>query len=281
MTGIINWNELRKAMISEGRRRRGREKPGDMWDKRAEEFNRSTKERSERTERQVASMKLDPEYTVLDVGAGTGRLSVPIAKIAKQVTAVDQSAGMLGYLAENMAEEGLSNYRAIQKRWEDVRLGVDIEPHDVVIASHSLGMFDLQEALAKMDAAAKKRVYVFTAAGKWFFDDFEEELWERVYDRPPRRGGGFRSDYMLLYNILHDMGIYANVEIRDAEHVQRYESLDEAVERWKARREVPEESEPLLREYLAKNLEDKNGGGLIFRRRTKSAMIWWPKSESS
>ncbi|MDP1051415.1 hypothetical protein Q6251_30685, partial [Klebsiella quasipneumoniae] len=81
-----------------------------------------------------------------------------------------------------MAEEGLSNYRCIQQRWEDVELGVDIEPHDVVIASHSLGMFDLREALAKMDAAANRRVYVFTAAGKWFFDDFEEELWERVYD---------------------------------------------------------------------------------------------------
>ncbi|HOO55054.1 MAG TPA: class I SAM-dependent methyltransferase [Methanothrix sp.] len=270
-------------MISEGRKRRGHENPGDMWDKRAEEFNRSTRGRNERTDRQVASLKLDPDYTVLDVGAGTGRLSVPIAKIVKQVTAVDQSRGMLSYLEENMAEEGLSNYKAIQKRWEDVELGVDLEPHDVVIASHSLGMFDLQEALAKMDAAAKKRVYIFTAAGKWFFDGFEEELWERVYDRPPRRGGGLRSDYMLLYNILHDMGIYANVEIRDAEHVQRYGSLDEAVERWKARREISEENEPLLREYLAKNLTEDgdNGGGLTFRRRTKSAMIWWPKSESS
>jgi hypothetical protein len=86
---------------------------------------------------------------------------------------------------------------------------------------------------------------------------------------------------MLLYNILHDMGIYANVEIRDTEHVQRYGSLDEAVERWKARREIAEENVPLLREYLAKNLEREDGDGLTFRRRTKSAMIWWPKSESS
>ena len=282
MTNIINWNELRKAMISEGRKRRCHEKPGEMWDKRAEEFNRSTRGRSERTDRQVASLKLDPDYTVLDVGAGTGRLSVPIAKIVKQVTAVDQSRGMLSYLEENMAEGGLSNYKAIQKRWEDVELGADLEPHDVVIASHSLGMFDLQEALEKMNAAAKKRVYIFTAAGKWFFDDLEEELWERVYDRPLRRGrgGGFRSDYMLLYNILHDMGIYANVEIRDSEHVQRYESLDEAVERWEEGREILEENEPLLREYLAKNLTEE-GDGLIFRRRTKSAMIWWQKSESS
>jgi len=281
LNGIINWNELRKAMTSDGHRRRGRENPAEHWDRRAEEFNRSTKGKSDRADRQVASLQLDSDYTVLDVGAGTGRLSVPIAKMVKQVTAVDQSKGMLSYLEENMTEGGLSNYRIIQKSWEDVELGGDIEPHDVVIASHSLGMFDLQEALAKMDAVAKKRVYIFTSAGKWFFDDLEEELWERVYDRPPRRGGGMRSDYMLLYNILHDMGIYANVEIRDSEHVQRYGNLDEAVERWKERRDIPEENEPLLREYLAKNLESDNGDGLVFRRKTKSAMIWWPKSESS
>jgi ubiquinone/menaquinone biosynthesis C-methylase UbiE len=112
LTGIINWNELRKAMMPGGHRRRDHETPGEMWDKRAEEFNRSTKEWSEGTERQVASLQLDPDYTVLDVGAGTGRLSVPIAKIVKQVTAVDQSRGMLGYLEENMVEEGLSNEQA-------------------------------------------------------------------------------------------------------------------------------------------------------------------------
>jgi len=129
-----------------------------MWDKRAKEFNRSTREKSDRTEEQVASFRLDPDWSVLDVGAGTGRLSVPIAKMVRHVTAVDQSRGMLDCLQENIAKEGLANVTCLQKRWEQVQLGVDIEPHDVVIASHSLGMFDLQEAVAKMDAAAKRRV---------------------------------------------------------------------------------------------------------------------------
>ncbi|MCR3883993.1 MAG: class I SAM-dependent methyltransferase [Methanothrix sp.] len=279
LTGFINWNELRKAIISEGRRGRGRESSEDMWDKRAKEFNKSTREKSDRTEEQVASFRLYPEWSVLDVGAGTGRLSVPIAKRVRTVTAVDQSRGMLDYLRENIAKERLANVTCLQKRWEDVQLGVDIEPHDVVIASHSLGMFDLQEAVAKMDAAAKRRVYILTAAGKWFFDDLEEELWEREFDGHTRRGG-WRSDYMLLYNILHDMGIYANVEIRDAEHVQRYESLDEAVGRWREMRDIPEEKVEDLREYLSKKLIEGEGG-LVSKRRAKSAMIWWPKDEGS
>jgi ubiquinone/menaquinone biosynthesis C-methylase UbiE len=275
LAGFINWNELRKAMISEGRRKRG-ENPAEEWDKRAEEFNRSTKEDDSRTEKQVARFRLDPNDSVLDVGAGTGRFSVPIAKRVRHVTAIDPSGGMLNYLKENMAEEGLSNYRCIQKRWEDVEVGIDIEPHDVVIASHSLGMFDLQDALAKMDAAAKKYVFILAAAGKWFYDDFEEELYKQVYKRPLGRSG-WRSDYMLIYNILHDVGIYANVEIIDSDDVQRYESLDEAVERWRVMTAIPEENEPFLRANLAKNITE-DGNGLLFGWRTKGAMIWWSKS---
>ena len=274
LTGFINWNELRKAMISEGHRKMSKN-PAEEWDKRAEEFNRSTKEDDNRTEELVDRFRLDPNYSVLDLGAGTGRFSVPIAKRVQHVTAIDPSDGMLNYLKENMTEEGLSNYRCIQKRWEDVEIGVDIEPHDVVIASHSLGMFDLQVALSKMDDAAKKYVFILAAAGKWFYDDIEDALYEQVYKRPPSRGG-WRSDYMLIYNILHDMGIYANVEIMDSDDFQRYESLDEAVERWRVMTEIPEKNKPILREYLAKNLIEDNNG-LLFRWRTKGAMIWWPK----
>jgi len=36
-------------------------------------------------------------------------------------------------------------------------------------------------------------------------------------------------NYVCLYNILHDMGICANVEIRNSEFEQRYNSLDDAV----------------------------------------------------
>lgn len=37
----------------------------------------------------------------------------------------------------------------------------------------------------------------------------------------------------------------------------------------------------LLSRKIGEILEAENGNGLVFRRRTKSAMIWWPKSESS
>ena len=162
---IINWNELRKMAMSGFRHGRRDEDPVKAWDKRAKKFNEHAMRQKERTEKQIAKLHLNPEYTVLDIGAGTGRLSIPIAKQVKSVTAIDQSSGMLSQLGVNMQKEGINNITCLQKRWEDVVIGQDIEPQDVVIASHSLGMFDLREALDKIDTTAKKYVYILQSAG--------------------------------------------------------------------------------------------------------------------
>jgi len=278
MAGIINWSELEKVIRSGYYRRRAHgEDPSSMWDKRAKHFNESMMQHRERAERQIANLDLKPEYTVLDVGAGTGRLAIPIAKRVKSVTAIDSSKGMLACLQENMEKEGITNIVCINKRWEDVELGVDIEQHDVVIASHSVST---QEAVAKMDAASKKYVYILTFAGRWMGDGEEEGgLWKAIYGERQRQRA-WHSDYILLYNILHDMKIYANLNIQESEFEQRYESLDDAVTKWKEMRDIPAEKEDVLREYLSRILiEDDGTGTLCFKRKSKSAMIWWQKAE--
>ena len=98
MEKIINWNELWKTMRSGYYQRRAREEeedPGSMWDKRAKRFNESWMQNRERAEKQIANLDLKSDYTVLDIGAGTGRLAIPLAKRVKTVTAIDQSKGML------------------------------------------------------------------------------------------------------------------------------------------------------------------------------------------
>jgi SAM-dependent methyltransferase len=276
MAGIINWNELWKLMrLNSPLRRTLEEDAGSLGDKYAEQCNESLmrSKSKERTEMQISKIELNPEYTVLDIGSGPGRLVIPIAKQVKTVTAIDPSRVMMAYLQENMKEDDVKNIVCINKRWENIELGVDIEPHDVVIAAHSLVMLDIQEALAKINAAAKRYVYLFTAAGRWQ----DEGLWKAINGekQPP-----WWLDYIYLCNILYDMEIYANVGIWDSEFELQYDSLDDAVNKWKEMYDPQSEKERVLREYLAKMLvKDENDGKLYLKRKLKSAMVWWRKNE--
>ncbi len=247
---------------------------GEYDRERAKWFNETVKTHKVRTEKQIVPIELDPEYTVLDVGAGTGRLAIPIAKKVKSVTAIDPSRNMLACLRANMKKEDIANIACINKRWEDIGLGVDVMPHDVVIASHSLAILDVQEALTKIDAAAKKSVYLFTFVkgirGLMWLDD---GLWNEIYD------GNYQtwSDHAYLSNILHDMGIYANTKIWDSEFEQPYDSLNEMVNYWKELYNTPSEKEEILTEYLLKMSVEKDGT-LYLSGKSKSAMVCWKKN---
>ena len=106
--------------------------------------------------------------------------------------------------------------------------------------------------------------------------DGEEELWHRIRGRGQR--GHRHSDYMLLYNILHDnLEIYADVNITRREWQQSYVDLDEAVSKWKEMHDLSADKEEVLRGYLEKVLRPDQQGRLAYSRRSKEAMISWSK----
>jgi SAM-dependent methyltransferase len=273
MTEIINWNELWKVMRSSSAWRRVPETDTGFWDRYAKQCNESAMRNRERTERELSTIGLDPDCSVLDVGSGVGRLAIPIASRVKTVTAIDPSAGMLTCLKEKMKKEGVKNIVCINKRWEDIEVNVDIEPHDVVIASYSLGMFDIEDALAKIDAAAKRSVYIFEFVGGWM----DETLWKELYGGKHPAWTG----YIYLYNILHGMGIYADVQIMDSDYEQRYGSLDDAVNGWMEMYNLPHEKEGILKEYLFNMTSEEDDGTLSLKRKSKSAVIWWRKNDGA
>lgn len=296
MPGIINWNELWKATHAGGFHNHGKDLAAH-WDSRARLFNKRVMKNRERAKSQVAILGLTQAETVLDVGAGTGRLALPMARQAKSVTAVDQSSGMLACLKENMAAEGIGNIRCIQKSWQDVALD-EIEPHDVVLSSNSLGVYDLKEALSKMDALAKRAVYIFTFSdGKR--DDGLRQFLKENRDRQNRdsessdgesrdrvRGGGHgRSEigpagYLVIYNLLAEMGILADIRMMNWQSDEHYASLDEAVAEWKEMHEVPDEKDQTLREFLSQRLT-KDGSGLCMHLSHRQVLISWQKGGAS
>ena len=278
MQRIIDWNELWKAVYasSPDRVEKGRD-PAAHWNKRAAAYRRATRDERRATEQELAILDARQGETVLDVGAGTGRLAVPVARTAAHVTALDPSEGMLAALRERMAAEGLTNYSCLRKRWEDTVIGRDIEPHDVVIAAFSLGFYDLAAALEKLDAAARRAVYLFWHAGEWRDPD-EMALYRAVFGEEATMRKGY-PDYIYPVNILHDAGIYPNVRIYHAAWDAVYDSVEEAARAWAAMHNPGMEDLSPVRDYFARVLRATGSGKYVETTVRPTAAVWWEKTD--
>jgi SAM-dependent methyltransferase len=278
MHRIIDWNELWKAIhaAAPGRSEKDRD-PAAIWDKRAAAYQRITRDETKATEQELEIIDVRPGDNVLDVGAGTGRLAVPLAKTASHVTALDPSGGMLSILRERMTSKRLSNYSCVRMRWEDVVIGKDVEPHDVVVAAFSLGFYDLEAALHKLDLAAIRSVYLFWHAGEWRNPE-EMELYRAVFGEEGSLKKGY-PDYIYPVNILHDAGIYPDVRIYRAVWITVYDSVDEAAQIWIAMHKPDQEDLKPVIDYFSRTLHQNESGRYVETSFRSTAAVWWTKEK--
>ncbi len=278
MDTIINWSELWKAIHVSSRLRTDKDRdPGKIWNKKAHAYSRITRDEKESTKQELSMLDLLPTDTVLDMGAGTGRLSVPIAGMVSHVTALDASEGMLSHLEERMSAAGRTNYSVVVKRWEDVVVGSDIPVHDVVIAAFSLGFYDVGAALRKLDSAARRSVHLFWHMGSWREPE-EMALYTAVHGEEGTRQVGY-PDALFLVNILHGLGIYADIRIYRALWETVYESPKEAAEQWITMHAPGYEDLDLVTRHFSERLEKDDEGKFHERSVRTTAMVSWKKGE--
>ncbi|MCW4035189.1 MAG: class I SAM-dependent methyltransferase [Candidatus Bathyarchaeota archaeon] len=264
---FIDWQKLWKTKLKLACR--DNLNTVNFWNKRAKNFNENMTEMQTLTTSQLERMQLKPEYTVLDVGAGSGRLALPIAKRVKHVTAVEPSKNMYDFLVSNAKKQNIQNITIVNRSCQDLLLEEETQPHDVVFASFSLFMPDIADVLLHMNELATKAVYLFLSASQWMNDELQQIVNNTV---SPIKA----SDYIFIYNILHDLGILANVEIWDSPYTYSYDSLDDAVTKFGESYEVRPEKKAELKIFLNKHLVKENGKFLLKRDR-KVAMVWWTK----
>lgn len=193
----------------------------DFWDNWAKSLPAKTAG-SNYVEEVLARMKLLNTDSVLDVGAGTGAMAIPIAERVHTLTALDQSPYMLEVIREKASKRGLKNIATISINWAEVQIGRDIEAHDVVLVSRSLpSQGDIISSLRSIDKAAKRSCYITWKADSR--DALEEEICDRL-------GIQYRPfpDHQLLYNLLCSMGIRADVDIFRITGQSVYHSIDDA-----------------------------------------------------
>jgi len=275
----IDWNEVWKSRQD---RYDAAHIPGDTshdWNRKenADRYAANSLGEYERRIRVTLDGLLVSRTTrVLDIGAGPGTLAIPLAGKVRDITAVEPGAGMIAALKERAEKEGIKNITCIRKLWEDVDPASDLSgPYDLVIASLSLTMHDIRDAVQKMDAVSCGEVCLY-----WFVDP---PFWERMYADlvMPLHGmpyyPGPKAD--CLWNILYQAGIYANVGMLPLDKEYRFPSRGEMTNFFRRRFGVTtKEQEVILDTYLSP-LVQQAGDEVVISGNSTFAKIWWKKAE--
>ncbi len=274
---IINWEELRQLTMppqrAPQRPARPGEEPGNMWDKSADMYNQVAKMEKSYTLNQINAFETSKNDTVLDIGCGPGRISVPMAQRAKSVTSIDSSEKMLEYCRRNAREAGITNLDARLMDWDEAVADKNVEKHDIVIASRSPGMTDIR----KTTSFAKKYVVFIAWANAPNIPTIVGDLFSGIGEArnfPPMRMDR-RIGYNVTYNIVYDLGYDPNIRIVTDGFTRDYGSREEAYKDLWRLRETAGEIPDVFRTNVDKWLSPNQGGGVTFRRETRSFVIWW------
>ena len=203
------WKELveNRATLASGHA------DSHYWDRRARSFARSTHARADEF-LQVLDPYLGNNKTLIDVGAGTGRHTTPLAEKLEWVTAVEPSEGMRSHIPQR------DNITIVASNWEDA----EVAPADLVICSHVMyGVAEPVPFLEKMQRSARERVFVMMRETD--LPHPAAELRRRLVGQSGPRLPRFSELFMLLVQ----MGIAPDVSYLRYPIVTRYADMEEAL----------------------------------------------------
>jgi SAM-dependent methyltransferase len=219
-----------------------------------------------RLERQAGDPDQDPLLSlvaplaegarVLDVGAGVGRYTLPLASLAREVVAVEPSPNMRERLEARLRQRGIANVRVVPHRFEEAAL----EPADLVFCAHVVHLVaDGAGFVRKADALAERCVAFAIRHDPMRFPAVR--LWSRYRSDPPPREALFAD----LYNLLLQLGYAPNVTFYTRRYAFGYESVEEAREeasRLLGAPVSPEDAAALVGDHVET---------------LREALVWWGK----
>lgn len=221
--------------------------------------------------KRAQAFNIEPNWTALDIGPGPGTLTIPLAHRVKHVTAVEPSKAMIKCLLEHKNKEKLDNIDIINKRWEDADIN-ELDRYDIVIASYSLNMVDIKDALLKMNKVALKKVHLYWFAGIPSWEQINLDLYPLI------KKENFKPlpKCDILYNVLYDMGIYPDVTVlSDTCFSREFNDLESAIDDLKKRLDITSDSyNNILTDYINKHYVYKENK-LTFVDKTKYVRISW------
>lgn len=176
------------------------------WDERAEMFYKGQVSGRQSLPNNVISLLkqkeiITDESTVLDIGAGSGRYTIPLAKHTKQVHALDFSKEMLRYLRKVSQDESITNISTSHLPWptESQLDRVDVAFSAMCPCTRST------EALQQMSSVAKKYGVIaqMTKMSDSIIDELERNKLIEINPNDPHNNRDLAQSYV---NILWELG---------------------------------------------------------------------------
>lgn len=281
-TALERWQRLltsRRDQMEAAYARLGRDN-SDFWERRAGSFRRSSGIAADTDPLIQRVLALLPAGgSILDVGAGYGRLTLPLARSAGRITAVEPQPVMTQFLREGVAEGGIENLTILQAGWMDVE--AKVEPSDIVLCTGVLfaqpGQEDIAAWLQALDAHARVAV-VLGQVVSWGEPPLLAAMWQRLHGEPRIP----TSTYIDVYDVLWELGIPANVEIYDTGRriTPPFADLAGAVAAIREQLILPDTAEvnAVLGEALQMELQPEGEGWALPPQSPVGATIWWERN---
>lgn len=211
------------------------------------------------------------KYTdkIIDIGAGTGRYSIELAKRCSSVTALDANEDSLELLKKYAWQTCTSNLACIPIHWEDFNIESRTKKYDVAFSSMCPAICTFEE-MERMEKICRRTVCLVSAA-RGSYEKHRREIMQRLNVKPR----GMTTESIYYYNVLYLSGRNPNVKSWTSSHC--YEMDWESFrKRYCAYAKVfdigEDETVPVLEKYFSEKAEN---GVLLEECRMNMTMIWW------
>ena len=262
-----------KAMIEEEHAQSDRMRgavppPEDHWRPYAQQFKADPRRTGDPLVNRLLQ-EVTPHSTVIDVGAGGGRLSLPLALNCRHVTAVEPSASMVAVLRRQASDHSIQNLSVVEAAWEDA----EVEAADIVLCAHVMYIVrDVELFVRKLEAHARERVLVVLYEAPPQSQIYP--LWKQIHgeERIPLPG---LAEYR---EVLSQLGIHPQVETLPQRRPRGYDNHQQALEQLSRRLYLAPGSPQVAKlEALLPELLEEVDGTLYIRGAPTQApgLVWW------